>query len=99
MCLRIQIKIPDGVKGADGTQLTLSDIFDTSTNENIQYGAQFADYITIGVSAVAIGNVKVASAQPCPCAPVLAPPGPSVEVAAMEVEEKKHTPNRYFRLS
>ncbi|KAF8544174.1 hypothetical protein BDD12DRAFT_724447 [Trichophaea hybrida] len=93
MCLRIQIKIPDGVKGADGTQLTLSDIFDTSTNENIQYGAQFADYITIGVSAVAIGNVKVASAQPCPCAPA---PG---QVAAMEVEEKKHTPNRYFRLS
>ncbi|KAF8245563.1 hypothetical protein K440DRAFT_555517 [Wilcoxina mikolae CBS 423.85] len=100
MCLRIQIKIPDGVKGADGTQLTLSDIYDTSTNETIQYGAQFADYITIGVAAVAIGNVTVASAQPCPCAPAPAPPGgPPVEVAAAEVGEKKHTPNRYFRLS
>lgn len=67
MALRIRVKIPDGMKKEDGTPYTLSDIFDTKTNTFIQYGAQFADYIQVGVSAQAIGNFTVAAAQSCPC--------------------------------
>jgi hypothetical protein len=71
MGLRLRIQIPKGTTGTgdnDGRQLTVSDIFDTSTNRYIEYGGQFADYITMGVSAVAIKGKK-AEAQFCPKVP------------------------------
>ena len=62
--LRLQIQIPSGLKGKDGTQLTVSNIWDKGRKRHIQYGAQFADYITMSVSAVAI-NSTVADPLPC----------------------------------
>jgi hypothetical protein len=50
--LRIRVAVPDGVKGIDGQQLNVSNIYDTNTKQHIRYGAQFADYILIGVTAV-----------------------------------------------
>ncbi|KAK4224653.1 hypothetical protein QBC38DRAFT_485047 [Podospora fimiseda] len=68
--LRLQIKIPDGVVGTGpdnkGQQLTVSDIVDTSNNQNILYAAQFADYIQMTVKGVAIGGGKPADPLPCP---------------------------------
>ncbi|KAJ9662005.1 hypothetical protein H2201_006294 [Coniosporium apollinis] len=63
--LRLRIQIPDGVKNAEGRQLTVSDIYDTKTQRHIKYGAQFADYITMGVRAVAIPGGQPAPAEYC----------------------------------
>ena len=66
--LRLKVKIPDGVLGQGKNnkdrQLTVSDIYDTKTKHHIQYGAQLADYITMGVSAVTIDSTN-ADAQDC----------------------------------
>jgi hypothetical protein len=67
--LRLRIQIPDGVKNKDGVQLTVGDIYDTANNVNIQYGAQFTDYITMGVAGVAITGGTKADAQFCPQKP------------------------------
>lgn len=69
MGLRLHIQIPDGVKGTGGNagrQLTVSDIFDTNKLQNIVYGAQFADYISMGVAGVGISGGTPAAAQYCP---------------------------------
>ncbi|KAK3368703.1 hypothetical protein B0H63DRAFT_515247 [Podospora didyma] len=70
MGLRLQIKIPDGVLGTGesnkGKQLTVSDIVDTKNGQNIRYGAQFADYITMTVKGVAISGGKPDAARLCP---------------------------------
>lgn len=70
MGLRLQVKIPDGVVGTGpgnkGQQLTVSDIVDTSNNQNILYGAQFADYITMTVKGVGISGGQPAAPLPCP---------------------------------
>ena len=51
--LRLRVQIPDGVRSLDGQrQLTVSDIYDTRLKRHIRYGAQFADYIIMGVSVV-----------------------------------------------
>ncbi|KAK4462142.1 hypothetical protein QBC42DRAFT_268512 [Cladorrhinum samala] len=68
--LRLQIQIPNGVVGTGpdnkGQQLTVSDIVDTSNNQNILYAAQFADYIQMTVKGVAIGGGEPADPLPCP---------------------------------
>ncbi|KAK3985451.1 hypothetical protein QBC44DRAFT_250420 [Cladorrhinum sp. PSN332] len=68
--LRLQIQIPQGVVGTGpdnkGQQLTVSDIVDTSNNQNILYGAQFADYIQMTVKGVAIGGGRPADPLSCP---------------------------------
>lgn len=69
MGLRMHIQIPDGIMGKGdnaGRQLTVSDIFDTSNSQNILYGAQFADYMTMSVCGVGISGGKPAPAQFCP---------------------------------
>lgn len=63
--LRLRIQVPDGVKNADGRQLTVNDIYDMKTQRHIKYGAQFADYITMGVRAVAIPGGQPAPAEYC----------------------------------
>ena len=50
--LRLQVMIPSGVTGKNGQQLTVSNIWDKNTHQHIRYGAQFADYVTMSVSAV-----------------------------------------------
>jgi hypothetical protein len=71
MGLRLQVRIPDGVVGTGpdnkGVQMTVSDIVDTSNNNNILYGAQFADYITMTVKGVALSGGKPAEPVACPC--------------------------------
>ena len=66
--LRLKVKIPDGVLGQGKNnkdqQLTVSDIYDTKTKHYIQYGAQLADYITMGISAVTIDS---SNAEPQDC--------------------------------
>ncbi|KKY35056.1 hypothetical protein UCDDA912_g05006 [Diaporthe ampelina] len=69
MGLRLHIQIPEGVKGTgdnEGRQLTVSDLVDTSNGQNILYGAQFADYISMGVAGVGISGGTAAAAQYCP---------------------------------
>ncbi|RPB15725.1 hypothetical protein P167DRAFT_542873 [Morchella conica CCBAS932] len=68
MGLRLHIQIPTGMLNDAGDQLTVSDIFDTQTQNFINHGAQFADYITMGVSGVVVGNAAVADSITCPCA-------------------------------
>lgn len=69
--LRLHIQVPDGCKGTgdlEDRQLTVADLVDTNNNGlNVKYGAQFADYIHMGVHGVVVTGVPVAEAQPCPC--------------------------------
>ncbi|TFA99040.1 hypothetical protein CCMA1212_009082 [Trichoderma ghanense] len=70
MGLRLHIQVPDGVVGTDGNegrQLTVSDLVDTSNSQNVLYGAQFADYITMSVNGVVIPGGEPEPAQECPC--------------------------------
>ncbi|KAF8453890.1 hypothetical protein BDZ91DRAFT_853127 [Kalaharituber pfeilii] len=70
--MRIHISVPRTEKykskdpGVD-RYLTVSDIWDTSKRTYIEYGAQFADYIMMGVTGVA-NSGDAAKAQNCPCA-------------------------------
>ena len=63
--LRLRVQIPDGVKTPDGRQLTVSDLYDTKKQRHIDYGAQIADYITMGVHGVVIPGVQVAPREFC----------------------------------
>ena len=76
MGLRLQIKAPAGAKADNGNLLTVSDIYDTNTSFYIRYGAQFADYIKMSVSAV-VADGKAADPEFYPKA------GGSVEGMAM----------------
>lgn len=70
MGLRLYIRIPDGVVGTgdnEGGQLIVSDLIDTSNKAVINYGAQFADYLHVGVHAVARPADKVADPLGCAC--------------------------------
>ena len=51
--------------GNPSRTLTVSDIYDTFNKTNIMYAAQFADYITMGVSVDLLPKTPVAAAQPC----------------------------------
>lgn len=64
--LRLKIQIPDGYINAEGRQLTVSDIYDTKNLTSIRYGSQFADYILVGVTGVAITGGTPAEAKFCP---------------------------------
>ena len=63
--LRCQVKIPKGMVGKDGKPLTVSNIWDPITMTHIMYGAQFADYVTMNVSAVVIPNQQPAEPVDC----------------------------------
>lgn len=77
MGLRLHIQVPDGVVGTgpdnNGCQLTVSDIVDTGNDENIQYGAQFADRITMGTKGVGIAPVPTDDLKFCPQVPTKGP--------------------------
>ncbi|KAK5113897.1 hypothetical protein LTR85_010430 [Meristemomyces frigidus] len=63
--LRLRIRNNSGTKAADGSRLlTVSDVYDSKSGNYIQYGAQFADYVTMGVAGVTKPG-QVADAQPC----------------------------------
>jgi hypothetical protein len=62
--LRLHIEIPDDIRGPDNKKLSVSNIYDIQNNTHIRYGAQFADYIHIGLKA-AIKPAK--AAQPIKC--------------------------------
>ena len=68
--LRLQVQIPNGIVGTGqnnkGRQLTVSDIVDTKNGQNIMFGAQFADYITMTVKGVAISGGTPGEPLPCP---------------------------------
>jgi hypothetical protein len=84
MGLRLRVQIPPGTMGTGdnaGRQLTVSDIFDNSTNKYIEYGGQFADYITMGVGAVTISSGSPTPAQFCPEVPS---PPPGRELRAVD---------------
>ncbi|KAK7426016.1 hypothetical protein QQZ08_007464 [Neonectria magnoliae] len=70
MGLRLHIEVPQGVLGtgdSEGQQLTVSDLVDTTNNQNVNYGAQFADYLHMVVNGVTISGGSATEAQPCPC--------------------------------
>lgn len=74
LAVRLLITIPPGCLSDTGVQLTVSDIYDTGTKRYIEFGAQFADYITISVSGVGVGGTTAAPLA-CPCVSQ-APGGP-----------------------
>lgn len=58
--LRLRIRNNTGLRTDDGSRLLdVSDIYDSGKQINIQYGAQFADYIFMGVAAVAGPTIPV----------------------------------------
>lgn len=68
--LRLRIQNNTGQKTNDGSRLlTVSDIYDKSKSVFINYGAQFADYVTMGVAGVAIEGDKPSPAASCPAPP------------------------------
>jgi hypothetical protein len=63
--LRLKIEVPKGKVGKDGkTQLNVSNLYDMKTKKHVKFGAQFADYIKIGVTAV-YKDGKAADPQEC----------------------------------
>lgn len=94
MGLRLHVQIPNGVTGTgdnEGRQLTVSDLVDTSNSQNILYGAQFADYITMGVAGVGISGGQPAPAQFCPGQGPKASGGIHISsLAAAQAVEKPH---------
>jgi hypothetical protein len=68
--LRLRIQNNTALKTNDGSRLlTVSDIYDKSKDVYVNYGAQFADYITMGVAGVAIAGDQPSSAMSCPAPP------------------------------
>ncbi|KPM37858.1 hypothetical protein AK830_g8703 [Neonectria ditissima] len=70
MGLRLRVEVPQGVVGTgdnEGRQLTVSDLVDITNSQNVNYGAQFADYIHMVVNGVTIADGSAAEAEPCPC--------------------------------
>jgi hypothetical protein len=54
LSLRLRICNNTGLKTDDGSRLLdVSDIYDSAKQTNIMFGSQFADYISMGVAAVA----------------------------------------------
>lgn len=70
--LRFRVKVPEGLKGRNKQQLTVSNIYDTDMNQHIRYGGQIADYVTMSVTASVIPNGGKAAAIPCRGATVAA---------------------------
>ncbi|KAH6635129.1 hypothetical protein B0J18DRAFT_487258 [Chaetomium sp. MPI-SDFR-AT-0129] len=52
-----------GEREIEDPELTGSDIFDTNTNNYIEFGGQVANYIATGASAVTINSNSFASAE------------------------------------
>lgn len=66
ICLRLQIKVPDGNVNKEGRQMTVSDVYDNQKLVNITNGAHFAEFITMGVSGIAATPQPKIVPQPCP---------------------------------
>ena len=56
--LRLTVRMPENLKGKNRMPLTVSNIYDPEKSVHIKYGAQFADRITMSVSAVGIPGQK-----------------------------------------
>ena len=63
--LRFTIQIPKGMKGKDGKQLTVTNIYDTRKSAHLRYGGQIADRTTMAVSAVTIDGGNPAPMENC----------------------------------
>jgi hypothetical protein len=71
--LRLRIQNNTAQKTNDGSRLlTVSDIYDKSKSVYLNYGAQFADYIHMGVAGVAIPGDQPSPAVSCPAPPAAA---------------------------
>jgi hypothetical protein len=77
--LRFKVQVPEGRLGKNGQQLNVSNIWDTKTKQHIRYGAQIADYVTMGVTAVTIDGGKPTDPIPCynPSAAAAVAPAPA----------------------
>jgi hypothetical protein len=65
--LRLRIQNNTAQKTNDGSRLlTVGDIYDKSKGVYVKYGAQFVDYITMGVAGVAIPGDQPSPAASCP---------------------------------
>jgi hypothetical protein len=63
--LNLRIQVPNGVLGNSQQELTVGDIWDTQRQRYIQYGAQFADYILMGVTGVVTDDMVTVDPEPC----------------------------------
>ncbi|KAL3444583.1 hypothetical protein BJX65DRAFT_170392 [Aspergillus insuetus] len=63
--LNLRIQVPNGVLGNSQQELTVGDIWDTQRQRYIQYGAQFADYILMGVTGVVTNDTVTVDPEPC----------------------------------
>ncbi|GIJ84913.1 hypothetical protein Asppvi_003764 [Aspergillus pseudoviridinutans] len=63
--LHIHIEVPRGIVGNNNQELTVGDIWDTDRERYIQYGAQFADYIKMGVTGVVAKETVTVDPEPC----------------------------------
>ena len=63
--LRLQVQIPDSITGKNDQTLNVSNIWDNSTKKHIKFGAQFADHITMSVSAVTVPMPTAVDPIPC----------------------------------
>ncbi|KNG87654.1 hypothetical protein ANOM_004148 [Aspergillus nomiae NRRL 13137] len=62
--LRIKFEVPKDRLDKHGKPLLVSNIYDTRTKWHIKYGAQFADYFTMGISAMGVKG-KAANPEKC----------------------------------
>ena len=63
--LRLRVQLPANTqKGKNGKTLTVSDIWDPSSQNHLMYGAQIADHVTMSVSVATIPGER-APAVPC----------------------------------
>ncbi|KAL2827347.1 hypothetical protein BDW59DRAFT_160313 [Aspergillus cavernicola] len=63
--LHLHIEVPRGTVGNSNQELAVGDIWDTERERYIQYGAQFADYIKMGVTGVVTKETVTVEPQPC----------------------------------
>ncbi|GKZ38164.1 hypothetical protein AbraIFM66950_010159 [Aspergillus brasiliensis] len=85
--LRIKIEVPQGRKDKHGNQLLVSNIYDKRTQRHIKYGAQFADYFTMGISAMGAVGQK---ADPKPCYSPSSQAESSVKPSCAEFDGSAH---------
>ena len=82
------MQIPDGPVGTGednkDRKLSVSDVVDTSNNQNILFGAQFTDYIRMTFKGVAISGGTPADPLPCPTKATR--PGRAANAAALTAE-------------
>ena len=69
LAMRIKVEIPAGTKIRDGKELRQANVSDlrdgVSNNDNVKYGAHFAEYIQVHLYGITIGGGTASKPQPC----------------------------------